>query len=593
MKANRIGLTYSSLKRKPKIVFHGLSFCLPAKGLVVITGDSGIGKTSLLSIISGQKKPTQGTITLPKIWQQAPPLYLEDQLACIGSWRVGDYLHQPQSNEALRDLGMLSHTQKKKFQALSGGQKIRLMVALFFSQPSACYLLDEPTHALDLALREKMITFLRKQSRERLVVIATHDAELIGVADHELKMLSAFQATWVNHPTQTIHPISSMIKGKSMVTHWLKKLYWLHRGRWLGGLLTFASMLIHIGLLVTGFIHQSLVQPASLYQQLERLEPFLTIQQVETTAIQESPFQLIKSFAPDPLQLAQAIALVEDATVLTSIAEWFPSTIEIQGVAFSLRFVDIPYQEAFISVVWIYPPITLPLSLALSTLRQADDIPQFHYQHHLQVIDQRPVKNWFESPQILLSYWQWLQLMQAETITINHVETTYLHLYQTKVPPSSVTIYDPSGRVKKVLSDAQDQHPWTMNRALEGTYALNHLLVDTTRTMTQILFLGLWILAMVVWWTRLHWIYQNHHWQWRWLLLLHVPLRKIWRAISFLTFVYGFILLTLSGMGVIFILDAFKLIPGSSVLVMTGIGFVIATIQHISRWLLLNWYAHA
>lgn len=593
MKANRIGLTYSGLKHNPKVVFHGLSFCLPEKGLVVITGDSGIGKTSLLAIISGQKKPTQGTITFPNAWQQAPPLYLEDQLACIGTWRVGDYLSKPENNDALHDLGMPTSTHKKKFQELSGGQKIRLMVALFFSQPSACYLLDEPTHALDMALKEKMIAFLFKHSRERLVVIATHDVELIGVADHELTILSPFQSNWVDHHKPTLNLVSKIKKDKPLLRHWMKKLVWLHRGRWLGVLLSVTSMLIHSGLLLTGFIHHSLVQPASLYQQLERLEPFLTIQEVETTAIQNSPFQLIKSFAPDPLQLAQAIALVEEATVLTSIAEWFPSTIEIQGVAFSLRFVDIPYQEAFISVVWIYPPMTLPLSLTLSTLLQADDIPQFHYQHHLQVISQRPVKNWFESPQILLSYWQWLQLMQAETITMDQEEITYLQLYQTKVPPSSVTIYDPNGRVKKVLSDVPGQHPWTVVRALEQTYALNHVLVDATRTMTQITFLGLWILAMVVWWTRLHWIYQNHHWQWRWLVLLHVPLRKIWRAISFLTFVHGFILLTLSGMVLIYFLDAFKLIPGSSVLVMIGIGFVIATIQHVSRWLMLDWYAHA
>jgi hypothetical protein len=330
-----------------------------------------------------------------------------------------------------------------------------------------------------------------------------------------------------------------------------------------------------------------------VYQQLERLEPFLTIQQVETTDIQASPFQLIKSFAPDPIQIEQAIALVEDATVITSIGEWFPSTIDIQGVAFSLRFVDIPYQEDYISVVWIYPQITLPLSFALSTLPQADEIPQFHYQHHLQVIDQRPVKNWLESPQILLSYWQWLQFLQVETIIIDQEETTYFQLYQTKVPPSSVTVYDPSGKVRKVLSEGHGQHPWTMHSALEQTYALNHLLVDSTRTMTQIIFLGLWILAMVVWWTRLHWIYQNHHWQWRWLLLLQIPFKKIWRSISFATFVYGFLLLTASGIGLIYVIDAFRLIPGSSVLVMTGISLVISTMQQMSRWMMLDWYAHA
>ena len=171
MKALHIGLSFPMINQPSKVVFHGLSFELPSKGLVVITGDSGIGKTSLLSMISGQKKPTKGKIIYPKNWKLNPPLYLEDQLSLVPTWHINDFMAHPDTNDDLHQLGLPLHTRKKRFQELSGGQKIRVMVALFFSQPSSCYLLDEPTHALDEALRRSMIEFLTNHANNRLIVV--------------------------------------------------------------------------------------------------------------------------------------------------------------------------------------------------------------------------------------------------------------------------------------------------------------------------------------------------------------------------------------------------------------------------------------
>jgi ABC-type lipoprotein export system ATPase subunit len=594
MKAHQIGLSFPTDNHQDKVVFHGLSFVLPTKGLIVITGDSGVGKTSLLSIISGQKKPTKGNVVYPKTWKKSPPVYLEDQLSLVSSWQIKDFIFNPDDHDSLNQLGFPLQSRKKRVQELSGGQKIRLMVALFFSQSSACYLLDEPTHALDEELRKKMIEFLTNQSNDHLIVVATHDLDLIAQANHELNMRSAYESNWKNNQFNA-GKINIEVKkvDKGMKKHWLRKLFWLHRGHGLGLALSVASMIIHVGLLFTGFTQHSLIHQSYQYLELERLEPFLTIQEVQQTNIHQSPFQLIKSQAPDRQQLSLAISVIPDARVVTSIAEWFPASIHIQDVMFALRFVDLPYQDNQISVLWIYPDVILPTFFELTSIKLIEPFPSFTYGQNLTIIEKRPIQSWFEPPQILLSYWQWFHLLQSKTATVNGEEKSFLNIFQTMHPPSSALVHDPSGTVKDILTTHPKNHPWTLHQSLEKTYELKHLLLDSTRTLNQCIFLGLMILGLFVWSTRLHWIYQNHQAQWQWLLLLHLSMRRIWTAISLRTFLSGFMTLGVVQLMFIFLMNHSRLIPGSTLMTMIMIGLLIYLIQQISRYLILRWYGDA
>lgn len=594
MKAHRIGLSFSFINHPSKVVFHGLSFELPTKGLVVITGDSGVGKTSLLAMIGGQKKPKKGSLIYPNHWKKNPPVYLEDQLTLVPSWHLKDFIVKPETNEYLNQLGLPILSRKKRFKELSGGQKIRVMVALFFSQPSACYLLDEPTHALEDELRQHMIRFLTNQATHQLIVVATHDAELIAQANHELTMQSAYDSRWIDHQFNAgesnpkIEPWH-----QRMTTHWLNKLFWLHRGRWLGFTLTLASMIIHLGLLFTGVMSHSLLQQTHRYVALNKLEPFLTIQEVQATDIYESPFQLVKSQAPDSQQLSLALSMIPDARVMTSIAEWFPTSIQIQEVTFDIRFIDIPYQEDAISVFWIHPPMNLPTYLDLSFIQLPQPTPSFSYGKEINIIDQRPIQSWFEPPQILLSYWQWLHLLQSSTATVNGEVMSFFTIYETMYPPASVLVHDPHGIVENILTSNPHHHPWTLTRAIEKTYQLKHVLLDSVSFLTQCIFIGLWILGLFVWSTRLHWIYQNHHEQWRWLLLLHLSMSRIWQAISLRTFLSGFITLAIVQWMFFALMTTWYFMPGLTFVTMFVIGSVLYLLQQISRMMMLQWYAHA
>jgi hypothetical protein len=285
--------------------------------------------------------------------------------------------------------------------------------------------------------------------------------------------------------------------------------------------------------------------------------------------------------------------MVPDARVFTTIAEWFPTSMHIQDIRFDLRFIDLPYQENQISVYWIYPNIDLPTYLAISSSPLMAPMPTFSYAKELTIIDKRPIQSWFEPPQILLSYWQWLHLLQSNTAFVNGEETNFFTIYQRMQPPSSVLVHDPSGAVKDILTKNPHHHPWTLISSIEKTYELKHLLLDSTRTLTQGIFIGLWLLELFIWSTRLHWIYQNHHPQWRWLLLLHLPMKRMWQTISIRTFLIGFVTLGIVQWLFIYLVDTWQFIPASTLVTMVVIGWVIYLVQQINRYVILHWYGHA
>jgi hypothetical protein len=219
-------------------------------------------------------------------------------------------------------------------------------------------------------------------------------------------------------------------------------------------------------------------------------------------------------------------------------------------------------------------------------------MPIFSYANELSIKDKRPIQSWLEPPQILLSYWQWVHLLQTRTAIMNGEEMSFFNIYQTVHPPSSVLVHDPEGVVKEILS-IHSHHPWTLKKSIEKTYELQHLLLDSTKTLTQTIFIGLWILGLFLWSTRLHWIYQNHHAQWRWLLLLHFPKGTIWQAISINTFLIGFLTLSILQSVMIYIMNVWQFIPGSTFLTRIVIGVLILSFQQISRYFILYWYGHA
>ena len=167
-----------------------------------ILGPSGSGKTTLLNIIGGLDKYTSGDLIINNI---STKLYKDRDWDAYRNYRVGFVFqsynlisHQSilsnvelaltlsgvsakerirRAKEALIKVGLQEHINKKPNQ-LSGGQMQRVAIARALVNDPDIILADEPTGALDSETSVQIMNLLKEVSKEKLVIMVTHNPEL-------------------------------------------------------------------------------------------------------------------------------------------------------------------------------------------------------------------------------------------------------------------------------------------------------------------------------------------------------------------------------------------------------------------------------
>lgn len=181
---------------------------LPARGITVVYGASGSGKTSLLRCVAGLERARGHIDVSGDVWQdddeglfrptwQRPIGYvfqeasLFDHLDVAGNLRYG-LVRRPAvaGGSALEDavtlLGIRSLMARRPAQ-LSGGERQRVAIARALATRPRMLLLDEPLASIDLARRNDILPWLERM-RDDLslpILYVTHSAdELVRLADH-------------------------------------------------------------------------------------------------------------------------------------------------------------------------------------------------------------------------------------------------------------------------------------------------------------------------------------------------------------------------------------------------------------------------
>jgi ABC-type lipoprotein export system ATPase subunit len=157
--------------------------------ITVLTGRSGSGKTSVLSIILGASEPTRGSVErLATSFGCAPQTgAFADQQSVAANVDLVRALRsqEPDGNglSLLESLGLAGLVDRPAA-ALSGGERQRLAVARALAVDADLVVLDEPTSQLDRATARLISGVLSRIARGgTCVVCASHDEELIAIAD--------------------------------------------------------------------------------------------------------------------------------------------------------------------------------------------------------------------------------------------------------------------------------------------------------------------------------------------------------------------------------------------------------------------------
>ncbi len=161
------------------------------QGLNIIAGPSGRGKSTLLSMMMGLIKPTNGKIKFSgqtKIGYMAQECELIGQLSVFDNvfWKALMYFEhetafkKTQTLLALCGLNNFDLTAEK----LSGGQKKRVALARALINDPDILIADEITAHLDKNSAINIISLVKKIAENKVVIISTHDQELIDKADY-------------------------------------------------------------------------------------------------------------------------------------------------------------------------------------------------------------------------------------------------------------------------------------------------------------------------------------------------------------------------------------------------------------------------
>jgi putative ABC transport system ATP-binding protein len=193
---------------------RGVSFSITPGELVALRGRSGSGKTTLLNIVGGLDRPDQGTVQVSghevTALSERERLRLRRETVAFifqsfglipilsAAENVGVPLRIAGRPAAEREervrlmldiVGLSPHAQQRPGE-LSGGQQQRVAIARALAGRPDVLLADEPTGQLDSETAKQIMRLLRVvvQSEQTTALVATHDPNLIDLADRVLQL---------------------------------------------------------------------------------------------------------------------------------------------------------------------------------------------------------------------------------------------------------------------------------------------------------------------------------------------------------------------------------------------------------------------
>ncbi len=209
-----ISATHLSRSFGERVLFEGASFRLNPGERYGLVGANGSGKTTLLNILAGDMEASEGSVDMPRrirlgVLRQDRFLYEDEQIlqvALMGNEELWDamaerdevlasagehfdaerfsrveevferhdgYTAEPRAAAILEGLGLPAKVHHDALSTLSGGFRLRVLLAQVLASAPDALLLDEPTNHLDIVSIRWLEKFLR--GFRGPVVVISHD----------------------------------------------------------------------------------------------------------------------------------------------------------------------------------------------------------------------------------------------------------------------------------------------------------------------------------------------------------------------------------------------------------------------------------
>lgn len=203
IKINNVNKYFNRHKKNQIHVINNTTLTLEAPGLIALLGPSGCGKTTLLNTIGGLDKISSGSIIVndERITKRRVGKideirslnigYIFQDYHLINEMSVFDNVAMPLRMNGLKDkkeiirrvnyvlerVGMYRY-RNRPAEMLSGGERQRVGIARAIVKNPKIIIADEPTGNLDSRNTIEVMNIIKAISKDRLVILVTHEKEL-------------------------------------------------------------------------------------------------------------------------------------------------------------------------------------------------------------------------------------------------------------------------------------------------------------------------------------------------------------------------------------------------------------------------------
>lgn len=179
-----------SYKHTP--VFSNINLCFEKGGIYGLLGENGVGKTTLLKIISGLQRPQKGSCSVDEYtsFDRLPGFlenifFLPDEAVLPDNATPANYIRElgvfyPKYSEGvfLDLMHEMDVDPERKFKEMSFGQQKKCLIACALSLGTDYVLLDEPTNGLDIPSKADFRRIISKRANDdSTIIISTHQVK--------------------------------------------------------------------------------------------------------------------------------------------------------------------------------------------------------------------------------------------------------------------------------------------------------------------------------------------------------------------------------------------------------------------------------
>ena len=171
-----------------KAVLKNITMNLEEGRIYGLLGENGVGKTTLLTLLCGLKKPQRGSIDTDgrNPYDRQPSLlsdqyYLSDEVPAMNMKAVdyaknyGKFWEGFDMDKFIEVMGVLENDPQQKMNQMSFGQLKKTYIAFALACNTKYLFMDEPTNGLDIPSKAQFRKAVTKYTREdSVILISTH-----------------------------------------------------------------------------------------------------------------------------------------------------------------------------------------------------------------------------------------------------------------------------------------------------------------------------------------------------------------------------------------------------------------------------------